>query len=331
MSWLTTTAPRQPVFERVSTIFERVQANVRTRTGQAEFAFGIPPLDAATHGLPKGKVTIIASRVSEGKTSLGLQVATHLAVSGKTVAFVSLEDDRESIVERLFCQTTRTDHAHLMMGQPEWERHPEILPVFDRLKLVVLDNFGYNFHELEAVMQTLDPKPDTVIVDYVQMVDQRERESEYEAVSRFVRHAKVFAETHKIGMVLLSQINRAGARDGRPELHHLANCGRLEQVANLVLLMFTPHYYEAESFDYDAGSGQGMQTCPSDYVELMVAKNKTGPRGIVVPLRFVGSQYRFEPWGEDERTRIHRSDFAARITGDTEPAVFHDDGGDAAN
>jgi replicative DNA helicase len=293
------TTPRQPAFERVSAIFRRVVENVRARTSDPELPFGIIPLDKATYGIRRGKVTILASRTSEGKTALALQTAINLADAGRTVAFVSLEDDRESLVERIYCNMARVNNGELRAGKIEQSQIDSIMPIFDRLKVLVLDNYGYNFIELEQIMSTLDPPPEVVFVDYVQMVEQEKRESEYEAVSRFVRDAKVFAERHRVGFVLVSQINRQGARDGKPLLHHLANCGRLEQVADLVLLFYTPGYYNESSWDYQESAGTGMKVCPMDYVEIEIAKNKVGPRGMVIGLRFTGSQYRFAPWAED--------------------------------
>lgn len=293
---------RQPSFERVSTIFERVKANVQGRTDAPALPCGIPPLDQAIRGLPQGKVTILAARTTEGKTSLGIQIAANLADCGKTVAYITLEDDRESLVERLYCQMARVDHGRLLAGQLSALEHPAMPRVFEQLRLLVLDNYGYNMRELETVMASLAPPPDVVFVDYAQMIDQAQRETEYEAISRFVRDVKVFAERHRIAVVLLSQINRVGARDGRPQLHHLASCGRLEQVANLVLLLFAPRFYDMASYDYDPTSGRGLKDCPREYVELEIAKNKTGRRNVIVPLRFIGSQYRFEAWHVDQES-----------------------------
>lgn len=298
MSWSSTIEERQPNFETLGTIFGRVKENIAKRKAEPELPFGIKILDDLTRGIPQNKITIIAARATEGKTSIGLQTAVNLANNGKTVAFLSLEDDRESLVERIYCQQMRVDQYKLTH---ESQIDPVAETIFDRLKLLILDDYGYNFDELQNIVTTLEPKPDVVFIDYVQMVEQSKKESEYEAVSRFVRQAKIFAERYEVAVVLLSQINRAGARDGRPEMHHLANCGRLEQVANLVLLLFAPFYYNEASFDYnDDGSGFAKGYCPKDYTEVLIAKNKTGARGKVARLRFVGSQYRFEGWNQME-------------------------------
>jgi replicative DNA helicase len=291
------TGPRQPRFERVSEIFQRVKQAVQSRTATPELPFGMPELDEITRGLLRGKITVIAARSSQGKTSFALQTAWHLADQGKTVAYLTLEDDREELVERLYCHVGRVDNQALRRG--EWPMdNPAIPSLFERLKLLVLDDYGYNVQELAHVVNTLSPTPDVVVVDYAQMIDDDQVESEYRAISLFVRHLKLFAEQSDIAVILCSQINRQGAQEGRPSLHHLARCGRLEEVANLVLLLYWPFITKDSSFDYQSGipnCGFAAGSCPADYFEVLVEKNKTGPKGIV-RTRFVGKHYRFEPW-----------------------------------
>ena len=89
---------RQPRFERVSEIYHRVRRAVSRRTATPELPFGIPALDDLTRGLLRGKLAILAARSSQGKTSLALQTAWNLAEAGKTVAYITLEDDREELV-----------------------------------------------------------------------------------------------------------------------------------------------------------------------------------------------------------------------------------------
>jgi len=281
----------------VSEIFERVKMAVSKRTAMPELAFGIPALDELTRGILRGKLTVLAGRSSQGKTSMALQTAWHLADQGKTVAYLTLEDDREELVERLWCHVAGVDNQALRCGKLPPD-DPALLTVFQRVKLLALDEYGYNIDEIAHVVQTLQPMPDAIVVDYAQMIDDDQAESEYRALSLFVRHLKLFAEQMEIAVILCSQINRQGAQEGRPSLHHLARCGRLEELANLVLLLYWPHGMKDSSFDYQSGPpvvGFPEGGCPSDYFELAVEKNKTGPKG-VVRLQFIGSHYRFAPW-----------------------------------
>ena len=312
------THQRHPKFERVSTIFQRVRQSVSKRTDLPELPFGIESLDELTRGLWKGKLTVLAARSSQGKTSFALQTAWNLADNGKTIAFLTLEDDREEIVERLWCHVAGVDNQSLRRGELPPE-DPVLIDLFDKIKLLVLDNYGYNLPEIARVVDVLKPKPDVLVVDYAQMVDDDHVESEYRAISLFVRHLKLFAEQNEIAVLLCSQINRQGAQEGRPSIHHLARCGRLEEVANTILLLYWPFGTHDKSFDYQIGQPGGFSEdqCPHDYYEIEVAKNKTGPKG-TVRLQFEGSKYRFSTWRDNAGTGADQQNYAPSRQGDSE-------------
>lgn len=285
-------------FESLSSIWPRRAEKILKRTEAPEFPFGIDTLDRVCHGITKGKVTLIAGRTSEAKTSFALQAAFKIADLGKTVMYITLEDDVEQISERLFSNIMEVDNQDLIRGivKKEILESKGILDIFKNVKLLALENYGHNFVEIQEAIDALVPKPDLVFLDYVQMIEQLPRESEYESLSRFSQSCKKFAEKNDIGLVIISQINRSGAKDGRPQAHHLQGCGRLEQVADLLLILYCPQHYEDHSYDYEKSSGKGMEICPADYVEIMIAKNKNGLRNWVVPVRFTGKYYKFSEW-----------------------------------
>mgnify|MGYP003394214751 CR=1 FL=1 len=287
------TLVRQPRFERVSTIWARVKQDIASRTVTPLLPFGILPLDTLTQGLRRGKLTVLAARSSQGKTSMACQIAWSLADAKKTVAYFTLEDDRESITERLFSHLARVDNQAMRRGL--CPNNPLVEGLFDKTPLLIMDGFGYNVTEIAHVVETLSSMPDVIVVDYAQMIDDDQAESEYRAIAVFVRHLKLFAEHAKIAVLLCSQINRQGAQEGRPSLHHLARCGRLEEMSDTVLLLYWPHGTGDSSYDYQGTTGFAPDACPRDYYELSVEKNKTGPKGVVT-LRFVGEHYRFESW-----------------------------------
>ncbi|HOW60060.1 MAG TPA: DnaB-like helicase C-terminal domain-containing protein [Candidatus Omnitrophota bacterium] len=288
---------RTPIIENPATIFARVIQKIQKRTEKPEFPFGITQLDEMTNGLTRERVSIIAARPSEGKTSFGLQAAYKLADAGHPVVYVSLEDDREQLMEKLFCNICEIKNTELKKGfKPEYEPKREIAEkIFEKLTLLPIDNFGYNFEEVAQLVREVKPKPEVVFIDYIQMIDSEKDGSRWESISEFIRGFKKFSLEEKIATVILSQINRMGADEGRPSLHHLKQCGTLEEVADLALILHYPMRYGASSFDYDAKRGRGIEKAPKDYIEIQVEKNKSGPTGIV-PAKFIGPHYRFEDW-----------------------------------
>ena len=295
---------RTPIFENLSQIWKRRLEKILTRTEIPSYPFGIESLDRVTHGITKGKVTVIAARTSEAKTAFTLQAAFNIADTGKHIIYITLEDDAEQISERIFSNVREIDNQDLITGNVPKEilEDKVIEELFKKVKFLALENYGHNFDEIQEVINIANPKPDLVFLDYVQMIEQLPKESEYEALSRFAQKCKKFAEMNDIGLVIVSQINRAGAKEGRPSAHHLQGCGRLEQVCDLLLLLYCPYNYDDSSADYCEGDSttesKGMKECPPDYVEIMVAKNKNGMRNRVVKTRFTGKFYKFEEWAD---------------------------------
>lgn len=287
---------RIPIIENAATIFSRVIEKIKKRTETPELPFCLTQLDELTHGITKERVTIIAARTSEGKTSFSAQAAFNLADAGHSVAYISLEDDREQLIEKLFCNICEIDNAELKKGfdpalEPKGKKAEQI---FEKLKLLTVDGFGYNFEEVKRIVQEVQPKPEVVFLDYIQMNDM-DKKDRWESISEFIKNLKRFALEEKIAIVVLSQVNRSGVDAERPGLQHLKQAGTLEEVADLVLILHYPFRYGHATFDYNAKLGRGIAEAPLDYIEIQVEKNKTGPTG-VVPVRFIGRHYRFEDW-----------------------------------
>ena len=173
--------------EPTSGIWSRRIQKVLQRTEKPKYPFGLPELDQKTHGITKGKVTIVAGRASEAKTSFALQSAFNAADAGGTVIYITLEDDAEQIVERLFCNLRGVDNQEMIKGRVPKHvlEDPAIEETFTRVKFATCENYGHNFREIQEIIETIEPKPDLVFLDYVQLIEQLPRESEYEALSHF--------------------------------------------------------------------------------------------------------------------------------------------------
>lgn len=252
---------------------------------------------------------------------MAIQTAVKNADEGKIVGYFSLEDDKEQLVEKVFCHITGTNNQDLKKGRQEAldrMNDPTMLKVMENLSLLVLDNFGYTVDEIREVVVEMDPKPDLIFLDYVQMVEGQDArdDSRRAAISEFARQMQKFAIKEKIGVVIVSQINRKGAADGRPRMHHLAESGTLEQVADVVLLMYIPAKYDDHSYDFRCIKNgnkvittSGMEVCPTDYLELEVAKNKTGPIGVATA-RFKKYCYQIEDWTNPTEEGEHEKNVA---------------------
>ena len=299
---------RQPVFESPINILERVRLKLeKTRVqwethGRPELPFGIPILDKMTLGIDD-LLTIIGSRTSEGKTALALQIANGLADMGKTVLYMTIEDTVDHIMERMISQLLQLDNQLVRMGKVQEEHYATMRTLLKDLKLMPIGGYGFNWGEVETVLDELKQseqlKPDVVIFDYLQNIETAGYPSRYEAIKAFANKAVIWNARNKIPLIVLSQINREAGEHEIPNLRHFEQGGSIEQSGYKVLILHQPHRHGMASFDYNKKLSTGMEHCPDDYAECRIAKNKTGPVGII-PLRFTGRFYRFTEWPQPE-------------------------------
>lgn len=102
----------------VTEAYQRLDA--RQGRGEGEVSgvpTGFPDLDALLCGFQNSELIVIAARPSVGKTAFALQIARHAAVDcGLPVFFVSLEQARVELAERLLCSQGRIDSHRLRRG-----------------------------------------------------------------------------------------------------------------------------------------------------------------------------------------------------------------------
>ena len=93
----------QPVKEILLETFDRLdRLNSPDRDKYRGIATGIGLLDSTITGLNRSDLIVLAARPGVGKTSFGLNIARHAAITGKRrVAFFSLEMGREQLCSQL--------------------------------------------------------------------------------------------------------------------------------------------------------------------------------------------------------------------------------------
>ena len=99
-------------YDRIDTRQQRDQLSI------SGLPTGFVDLDNLTAGLQNSELIILAARPSIGKTAFALNIARHVAVEEKLpVFFVSLEQSRIELAERLLCAQARVDSFRLRKGQ----------------------------------------------------------------------------------------------------------------------------------------------------------------------------------------------------------------------
>lgn len=242
---------------------------------------GIEGLDRVTGGLQPGQLILLAARPGVGKSALALQMARHIAeTTGLSVPFLSYEMATNELTLRLLGGALRCDITRLRAGDipPEMER--DIAVAAERLAgvpLLIDDNPPATIAGVRSAMRSLARRADlgAVFIDYLQLVDGDESvrgANRNDVVSSITRGAKRLAVELGVPVIGLSQLNRAVTeRGGKPRLSDLRESGSLEQDANVVGFVIR----DLESVNADPTRA-----------ELLIAKQRSGPAGVSIPLTF---------------------------------------------
>ena len=213
-----------------------VRLDQRKQRGDMEYS-GIPTgftdLDRLTAGLQNSELVIVAARPSVGKTSFALNLLRHVVVEERLPAlFVSLEQARVELAERLLCCQARVDSHKLRKGHlnaDEIEKLFEAGDILSQAKLFIDDTPGQGMLRIAANARRLKLRHDLriVVIDYLQLIDPDDRrESRQEQVAAISRRLKFLARELTVPVVALAQVNRSSEdrQDHRPRLSDLREC-----------------------------------------------------------------------------------------------------------
>ena len=275
--------------DAVTEAFERMDA--RKAQGHLEYS-GIPTgyadLDNLTAGMQNSELIILAARPSVGKTAFALNVIRHIVVEEKKPAlFVSLEQARIELAERLLCCQARVNSHKMRKGTLDRDESDMIVAaggILSQAKLFIDDTPGQNMLRIAANARRLKKREDLrlVIIDYLQLIDPDDRrESRQEQVSGISRRLKFLARELQLPVVALAQVNRSSEdrQDHKPRLSVLRESGAIEQDADTVIMLHRPDNKEPGQSD--------------DLIEVLIAKQRNGPTG-ELSLLYVKQFMRFE-------------------------------------
>jgi replicative DNA helicase len=232
---------------------------------------GYPALDRVVPGFEPGAMIVLAARPSEGKSALGLEFARRSALSGHSVAFFSLEMNRDSLFMRMACRDARVAYKSFSEGKMSADARSALMASIGRiseLPIYIDDRGAVAATELRWRLRSLAQrhKIRLAIVDYMQLLRAKgnDRFTQVTAISQELRAAaKELGQLSGGTLIAISQLNRMATKE-RPGLYHLRESGQIEQDADVVLLL---------SNEGEAVPGQAS---PSVKV-LDIAKQRNGP------------------------------------------------------
>lgn len=232
---------------------------------------GVTRLDEITAGLQPGNLVVLAGRPGMGKTSMAMQIAIN-AAHRKPVAVFELEMTGRELMDRALAHVGEVPFDRIrkpkMADDGDWARITDAAATLSALPLLVDDASGQTVEAIIARARQAHAKAPLglLVIDHLGLMVRPGRDSAANEVGEITRQLKGLAKSLGIPVLLCVQLNRAaeGRGDKRPGLGDLRDSGRIEEDADLVLMLYRDSYYDPES--PIAGKA-----------ELLIRKHRNGP------------------------------------------------------
>ena len=267
-----------PIVDRV---FKEVEDRAKRKAAITGLETGFSDLDKITAGLHPSDLIIVAARPGLGKTSLCLNIATHVAIRKKKhIGIFSLEMSEDQLVKRFFSSEARVDQYRLSTGalnKDDWMRLLQACEDITDTGIYIDDTVNVPIAELRTKARRLSMEKglDLLIIDYLQLMSgggSNRYENRTQEIAQISRGLKGIAKELNIPVIAVSQLSRAvesrRGDDKRPKLSDLRESGSIEQDADIVMFIYR------EDAEDPAGEKSGT-------AELIIAKHRNGSTGTV--------------------------------------------------
>lgn len=280
--------------------FDLLQKRYDAGGGITGLETGYGEFDKLTAGLQAEDLIILAARPSQGKTTLALNIAEHVARSQqmKTVLMFSMEMSAAQLTMRLISALGRIDAQRLRTGDlqnEDWSRVTSAFRLIREMNVLIDDTSTMSPEGVRARARRIareykeSEKPlGLIVIDYLQLMEvPGNEENRATEVSTISRNLKALARELKVPVIALSQLNRSleTRSDKRPVMSDLRESGAIEQDADMIVFIYRDEYYNKDSQD------KGL-------AEIIIGKQRNGPTG-TFKLRFNGTHSRFDNLAHD--------------------------------
>jgi replicative DNA helicase len=244
---------------------------------------GLDTLDRSLGGLFGSEMSILSARPGVGKTAFATHVARNVAEAHNTVLFFSVEMSRTQLWGRMACPLAGISWTALRAGEVTQEQKDKVAAASRSLEakygdFLLIQDEVRTLEEMHQVV--IRHKPMLVVVDHLdEIVWHNDNDSEvkwYGEAAKYIRQR--FSRDVGCHTMLIHQLNRdvENRSDKRPKLSDLRGSGKLEQIADTVLMGYREDLYDECGVDY----GYSVP------FELWVRKHRQGQVNVLVDLTY---------------------------------------------
>ena len=278
---------------------ERITDRLERGVSEGQFTTGFDNIDKHVSGFRESELTILAARTSMGKTALALSLMHRIAKAGNLVMFFSLEMSAEELTERSLVAEARVCSHKLRNGTLDADDRPKLIEAASSLAQLPIHFDASPSQRVSGIASQVrrirrkSKEPlGLIVIDYLQLIEPDEHKSpRQEQVAKISRRLKTMAKEFNAPVLCLSQLNRQleNSGDPRPKLFHLRESGAIEQDADNVWFIHRPEVYCKDEAARREVSGEA---------EVIIAKQRNGPRDVIAKLVFIKESMRFEDAAE---------------------------------
>jgi len=258
---------------------------------------GIPDLDEETTGGRPGELWIVAGRPSMGKTALALNICEAVTLAGHQAMMFSMEMPKQTVLDRIFASQGRISLGRIRSGRfhdGDWSRISSSAARIAALSLTIDDRPGVGMGYIKRRARKAKRKGlDVVVVDYLQIMDLPRANQTAEALGEITKGLKILARELNVWVILLSQNNRESEKRDRPSMSDLKGSGSIEQDADTIIFP----YRESATCNRCLAKEKGHYEAHERAAEIIIGKQRNGPRNVQIPVVWFGEFQRFEPMG----------------------------------
>jgi replicative DNA helicase len=205
---------------------------------------GLYGFDDRFGGLASGELVILAGRPGDGKTSIAMQIANHVATRGRRVYFASLEMSNVELATRLICSLGQVSNRSIRAATlTEADRKALVngANMLPREKLITHDRARLSVYEIaHAARKVARDGIGLVVVDYLQRITPANRMvKRHEQIGEMSDGLKALARELECPVLCLCQLSRAAETESEPRLSHLRESGSIEADADVVFFIRT--------------------------------------------------------------------------------------------
>jgi replicative DNA helicase len=212
-------------------------------------------LDYWLGGIEPGQLIVVAGRPGIGKTTLMLNVGRRLAEKGNPVGIISIEMSIMEMERNLLAAMANVSALKLRQGHlsdTEWNRVNAAGPRRAGLPLYICDAPGGGLQQIRRQVNELLRTWNVALIaiDHLHAIS-HEAENEYQRVSHVVQEVKSMAREFGTRIILGAQFSRESARrgDARPRMTDMRGSGKIEEVADVVLVLHRELKQPTETLD----------------------------------------------------------------------------------